>query len=348
VSRLHTRLCDLLGIEYPILCAGMGGVAGPDLVAAVSNAGGLGVLGASVTPERIVELAARTRELTDRLFGANVIIADLEDPDLTDEDRSFIEDQIGAVLSSGAAVLVLFWGPVDEFVASAHEVGVKVVPQVGSVEEAERAVVAGVDAVIAQGFEAGGHVRGTTPIWELLPATVQAVAPVPVLAAGGIGDGVGLARAISLGAQGVSLGTRFVASEEGWAHPGYKQRIVAATSADLFYGDLFTVFWPPPSPHRVIRNKIYEEWDAAGRPPEGQRPGEGTSIGTRVMWDGQIAEWPRYATGAAGPEFEGDLDYAPLWAGESVDVVNDVRPAGEIVRDLVRDAEAALADQGSE
>jgi nitronate monooxygenase len=343
VSRLRTPLCDLLGIDHPILCAGMGGVAGPDLAAAVTNAGGLGVLGASVTPERIGELSSRTRELTDGPFGANLIIADLEDPSLTDDDRQFIDDQFRAVLSSEASLLVLFWGPVEDFVEQAHEGGVKVVPQVGSVEEAERAAEAGADAVIAQGFESGGHVRGTTSVWELVPQTAAAIAPVPVVAAGGIGDGAGLARAISLGAQGVSLGTRFLASDEGWAHPSYKQRVVDSSSADLFYGELFTIFWPPPSPHRVIRNKVVEEWEAAGRPAEGQRPGEGTSIGTRVMWDGQVAEWPRYATGAAGPDFEGDLDYAPLWAGESVEVVNDIKPARDIVAELVRDAERTLA-----
>jgi nitronate monooxygenase len=343
MASLRTPLCDLLGIEYPILCAGMGLGAGPDLVAAVSNADGFGVLGASgVEPGRLANLVARTRELTDRPFGANLIIADFEDPDAPQEDLDFLREQVGAIISSGANALVLFWGPADLFVGEAHEGGLKVIVQVGSVEEGKRAAEAGADAVIAQGFEAGGHVRGTTSVWELLPAAVEALAPLPVLASGGIGDGAGVARALALGAQGVSLGTRFVASEEFSGHPAYKQRVVESGPEDLFYGDLFTVWWPPPAPHRTIRNKTLEEWEAAGRPPIGERPGEGTSIGKRLMGNGEIGEWPRYAVGVPTPDFDGDLDYAPLWAGESIAVVNDIKPAGEIVRDLLRDADTAL------
>jgi NAD(P)H-dependent flavin oxidoreductase YrpB (nitropropane dioxygenase family) len=142
----------------------------------------------------------------------------------------------------------------------------------------------------------------------------------------------------------VSLGTRFVASEEANAHPEYKRRIVAATAADTVYvPDLFEVGWPN-APHRVIRNRTYEEWLAAGRPPPGQRPGEGTLIGTHTLSSGQKRDWPRYAVGIATPEFDGDIDYAPLWAGESCSVVNDIKPAAEVVSDLVREAEAALSD----
>jgi len=202
-----------------------------------------------------------------------------------------------------------------------------------------------VDAVIAQGFEAGGHVRGTTSIWELLPATVEAIEPVPVLASGGIGDGAGLARALRLGAQGVSLGTRFVASDEAWAHPVYKQRIVESIAEDTVYNELYDVWWPG-APHRTLRNKTFEEWDAAGRPPPGERPGEGTSIGKRHLRSGEVQEWPRYAIGVVHPGFEGDIDYAPMWAGESCSVVNDIKPAGEIVHELVRDADASHRIRG--
>jgi nitronate monooxygenase len=199
-----------------------------------------------------------------------------------------------------------------------------------------------VDAVIAQGFEAGGHVRGTTSIWELLPAAVDAVEPIPVLASGGIGDGRGLARALRLGAQAVSLGTRFVASDEAWAHSAYKERVVKSSAEDTFYGDLFNVWWPGRGPHRVLRNEAFEEWDAAGRPPPGKRPGEGTSIGMRRGGGGEELPWPRYAIGTIPPDFVGDLAYAPMWAGESCSVVNDVKPAATIVRDLVREAARLL------
>jgi nitronate monooxygenase len=200
-------------------------------------------------------------------------------------------------------LLVLFWGPAEPFVEAAHRNGVKVFVQVGSVAEALSAAAAGVDAVIAQRIEAGGHVRGTTPIWELLPATVEAVAPVPVLASGGIGDGKGLARALRLGAQGVSLGTRFVASEEAWTHPVYKQRVLDSSGEDTFYGQLFDVWWPD-APHHVLRNRTFKEWDAAGRPPPGRRPGEGTPIGTSPRPWGSV-RWPRYAVGMVTPTSTG-------------------------------------------
>jgi NAD(P)H-dependent flavin oxidoreductase YrpB (nitropropane dioxygenase family) len=171
---------------------------------------------------------------------------------------------------------------------------------------------------------------------------VRAITPTPVVASGGIGDGAGIARALALGAQAVSLGTRFVASDEAWVHPGYKQRIVDSTAADTVYNTLYDVGWPN-APHRTLRNKTIEEWEAAGRPPSGSRPGENTPIGRRRNVTGGWSEWPRYAVGSVPPDFEGDWEYAPLWAGESCSVVNDIKPAGEIVGDLVRGAETALS-----
>jgi nitronate monooxygenase/enoyl-[acyl-carrier protein] reductase II len=209
-----------------------------------------------------------------------------------------------------------------------------VLVQVGSLDEALRAAKAGVDAVIAQGVEAGGHVRGTTSIWELLPATVKKLQPLPVLASGGIGDAPGVARALSLGAAGVSLGTRFVACDETWLHPAYKERVVNARAEDTMLNELYDYDWPN-APHRTLRNKTYEEWQAAGCPPRGSKPGEGTSIGRRTNAMGERVEWMRYATGTVPPDFDGDIEYAPLWAGESCSVVNDIKPAANIVRDLV-------------
>lgn len=342
---LRTPLCRELGIEYPILSVGFAMSAGPELVCAVSDAGGCGVLGGSSVPaEEIRRRIARVREVTNRPFGINFIIADLEDPDAAAEDKESVVEQVATAIEARVPLIVLFWGPPAPFVEDAHRNGVKVLIQVGSVAEAEAAAAAGVDAVIAQGIEAGGHVRGTTSIWELLPAMVEAVRPVPVLASGGIGDGAGIARALRLGAQGVSLGTRFVASDEAWIHPVYKQRVVDSTAEDTFLGELFDVWWPD-APHRVLRNnKTFAEWDAAGRAPSGKRPGEGTPIGTNHRpWGGEY-EWPRYASGMVAPDFEGDPEYAPMWAGESCSVVNDIKPAAVIVRDLVREAEAALAE----
>lgn len=338
-SSLHTPLCDLMGIRYPIFCAGFGSAAGPEIAAAVSNAGGFGVLGCSgIAPEYVEKLVNQTRALSDLPLGVNTIIEETEEG-----DREWLLKQVEAIGELKVAAVVLFWGDPAPYVEPAHRHGLKVFIQVGSVDEARAAASAGVDAVIAQGIEAGGHVRGTTSIWELLPATVRALEPIPVLASGGIGDGAGIARALQLGAQGVSLGTRFVASDEALVHPGYKQRIVDSKAEDTVLNTLYDVWWPN-APHRTLRNKTIEEWEAAGRPASGSRPGEGTSIGHRRLSDGQLIEWPRYAIGSVPPDFDGDWEYAPLWAGESCSDVNDIKPAGEIVRDLVRDAEAALAD----
>ncbi|MDQ2942410.1 MAG: nitronate monooxygenase [Candidatus Dormibacteraeota bacterium] len=326
-----------MGIKHAIFSAGIGSAAGPELAAAVSNAGGLGVLGASgMDPSKIRQRIANTRKLTRLPFGINFIIAEE-----SDDDRAYLLDEVAAATEEHAAVIVLFWGDPGPYVERARGTGSRVFIQVGSVDEAKSAADAGVDAVIAQGIEAGGHVRGTTSIWDLLPATVKAIDPVPVIASGGIGDGAGVARALQLGAQGVSLGTRFVASDEVWLHPAYKLRIVHSTAEDTVYNELYDVWWPN-APHRTLRNKTFAEWDAAGRPPTGKRPGEGTSIGKKTMPSGEFADWPRYAIGSAPPDFDGDIEYAPLWAGESCGVVNDIKPAGYIVRDLVRDAEAAL------
>jgi NAD(P)H-dependent flavin oxidoreductase YrpB (nitropropane dioxygenase family) len=338
VSALRTRLCRQLGIDYPIWSAGFGG-AGPELVAAVSGAGGFGVLGANGLPaDAITALIARTQELTDRPFGLNLIIGEADEADrealLTAEVRAAADAQVAAV--------VLFWGDPAPYVPLAHAAGVRVLLQVGSVAEAQAAAAAGVDAVIAQGIEAGGHVRGTTSIWKLLPATVAALGELPVLASGGIGDGAGVVRALQLGAQGVSLGTRFVASGEAHVHPAYKQRIVQARAEDTVYHQLYDVWWPN-APHRTLRNKTFQEWVAAGRPPPGQRPGEGIPIGSFRSPAGELIPWPRYAVGVATADFDGDIEYAPLWAGESCSTVNDLKPAATIVRDLVRDAETAIA-----
>jgi NAD(P)H-dependent flavin oxidoreductase YrpB (nitropropane dioxygenase family) len=217
-----------------------------------------------------------------------------------------------------------------------------VLVQVGSVDESIAAIKAGVDAVILQGVEAGGHVKATRSIWETLPAAVARAGGVPIIASGGIGDGRAIARAMNLGAQGVSLGTRFVASEEAWIHPHYKRRIVAASSGDtVFSPDLFNVGWDN-APHRALKNKTYEMWDAAGRPPVGKRPGEGDIVGTfHLPWGEQSSE--RYESAMLIPAFDGDPEDVVMWVGLSVDSVNDVKPAGQIVRDLVRETEEALA-----
>ena len=327
---LKTELCERLGIEYPILSAGFGPGAGPDVVAAVSNAGGCGVLGASgFSVPYLRELIGRVRALTTRPFGVNLILEDIAD------------GPIEACLDAGVPLLVFFWGDPTRYVGPAHARGVKVAIQVGSVDEARAAATGGVDFVIAQGVEAGGHVRGTTALSVLLPAVVDAVTPIPVLASGGVADGRGLVAALSLGAQGVSMGTRFVASEEAFVPPLYKERIVSGVAEDTIYvEDLFNVGWEK-APHRVLRNAIVREWEAAGKPPIGQRPGEGTTVGSRTR-AGQTMEIPKYASLTPTPEYTSDLEYLPFWAGQTCSLIHDIKPAGQIVRDIVREAEGVI------
>lgn len=339
---LRTPLCERFGIEVPIFSVGFGVGAGPELVAAVSNAGGCGVLGLGMVPtDHIPSVIERTRQLTSRPFGGNFIIAGLHSPHTSDAQKEARRAQVRAALDARLPVLVLFWGDPSPWVGPAHDVGTKVVIQVGSAEEAERAAAAGVDAVIAQGTEAGGHVKASESIWRVLPEAVRRCGSTPVLASGGIGDGAAIARALSLGAQGVSLGTRFVASSEAWVHPHYQRRLVAASADDtVLTPDLYDVGWRD-APHRALKNSTYQRWVDAGRPASGSRPGEGEIIGTRRLpWGDE--PWQRYGSGMLIPAFDGDPEAAPMWAGESVEAVTSVKPAGEIVRDLVREAEAAL------
>ena len=326
---LTSDLCRRLGVSLPIWNAGMGGgLAGPALAAAVSDAGGFGVLGMGGLPEPVIrEQIRELRRITDRPFGVNIILP------LLGGDDSPIE----CCLEERVPVLVLFWGDPAPYVERAHAVGTRVVVQAGSVGEAVAAAAAGVDAVMIQGVEAGGHVRSTTSLSILLPATVDAVAPLPVIAAGGIADGRGIAAALALGAQGVSLGTRFLCSDESRA--AYKERVVAAGAEDTCRTTLFDVEWPDAA-HRVLRNGVVREWEAAGSPPSGRRPGEGEPVG-RMPVGGQQVELPRYSVFMPMEGFEGDLDSAVLYCGESCSLIDDVRPTAEIVRTLAADAELA-------
>ena len=322
---LTSPLCGLLGIELPILNAPMGPIAGPELAAAVSNAGGLGTLGLGGWPASLIgEQIRRTRALTSKPFLANLIIAVLQG------------DELAACFDAGLSILGLFGGDPRPFVADAHRRDIKVIPQVASVTEAVAAAESGVDAMIAQGVEAGGHVLGTTSLSVVLPAIVDAVRPVPVIAAGGIADGRGLVAALAFGAQAVSMGTRFLASDEAAASPLYKELITRSRAEDTVLTELFNIGWN--APHRVLRNRAVSEWEDAGRPPPGKRPGEDTIIG-RVNVGGQSIEVVRHSATPPLPGFEGDAEYYCLYAGESCTLVNDIRPAAQIVRDVIREAE---------
>lgn len=324
-------MLDRLDVRLPVWNAGMGGgLAGPDLVAAVCEAGGFGVLGAGAIPSELVTgLVRRTRELTSRPFGANVI--------LPMSDGSDVE----AVLEERVPVLVLFWGDPQPFVADAHRRDMFVVSQVGNADEAQAAADAGVDAVMIQGTEAGGHVKALAPLETTLREAVAALGSIPVIAAGGIATGEDVATALERGASAVSMGTRFLASDEAFAVKAYKERVVAARAEETVFTDLFDIGWPNAN-HRVLRNATVEAWEQAGRPAPGQRPGEGEEIG-RITIGEDTVPLPRYSVIPAMEGFEGDLESVALYAGESVERIEAVRPAADILRQIHEELRAVTA-----
>ena len=334
---LQTSLCDLLEIDVPIIQAPIGGAAGPALAAAVSNAGALGQVTQPYSIDRpgVRQRIKETRELTDRKFGVNMLLMPRGEPH---QDVEMRIERLNAYLEEGVPIVSFFWGDPSPYVELIHSAGALVLIQVGSVAEASAAADAGVDVIIAQGWEAGGHVRGEVGTLPLIPRVIDAVAPTPVVAAGGIADGRGLAAALALGADGVYVGTRFVVSEESAAHPVYKKKLLESVESDTVYlTDLFDVGWPD-APHRSLRNTTVVNWEAAGRPPSGQRPGEGEVIAT----NGGVNPVLRYAIAMANSDTTGDIEALPLWAGQGVGLVNRIQPAGEIVRELVEEAEQAL------
>ncbi|KAL0384452.1 UNVERIFIED_CONTAM: putative nitronate monooxygenase [Sesamum radiatum] len=254
----------ILGFEYGIVQAPLGpDISGPELVAAVANAGGLGLLRAPdwEAPDYMKQLIRKTRALTDKPFGVAVVLAFPH------------EENIRAILEEKVAVLQVYWGECSQdLVLQAHQAGVKIIPQVGSFEEAKKAVDVGVDAIIVQGLEAGGHVIGQDingylfmlqnqdGLITLLPRVVDLVRGhnIPVIAAGGIVNERGYVAALALGAQGVALGTRFLATEESYAHPLYKRKLVEVHKTE--YTDVFGRARWPGAPHRVLRTPFFMDW----------------------------------------------------------------------------------------
>jgi nitronate monooxygenase len=268
----------------------------------------------------------QTRELTSKPFGINL---NLEFPQ---------GERLEAALEDGVRIISFFWRDPAALMPRAKAAGATVLHTVASAAAARRAVDCGVDIIVAQGWEAGGHVRGSVATMPLIPAVVDAVAPAPVVAAGGIADGRGLAAALALGAAGAWIGTRFLASREAAIHPRYRELILNASETDtVFVEDLFDIGWPN-APHRVLRNKTVEAWEAAGRPPPGQRPGEGEVIATSPS----VGPIVRYRCASPGPDTEGDIDAMPLWAGQSVGLVSKLQSAGDIVREIADEADAIL------
>ena len=316
IQVLHTRLCDLLGIAHPIINAPMAGSAGPELAAAVSNAGGFGTLGGSSGDAAWLRAAIRrTRELTARPFGVGFITSA---PSVAELFEVAIEERVAAVSHS-------FADPTP-YVEAAHAAGVKVLAQVQTVALAAQAARAGVDVIAAQGIEAGGHTGTSSATLPLIPAVIDAVGHVPVIAAGGIADGRGLAAVLMLGAEGAWIGTRFAASQQSAGSAWGKARIVAASTDDTVLTRAYDLAMGSPFPEgisdHVLRNAYTDRWQ--GR--------EGEVVARREELRAQVRRAAE----------EQDASVAPVRAGNAVGLIHAVEPAGDILRRLVAEAEAVL------
>ena len=315
VTAVRTPVCELLGIDQPIVLAAM--VSVPELAAAVSNAGGLGMLTLTWSDD-VGAVVRETAELTTRPFCGNLVLTD---------DRHHRLDQ---ALDAGLRVVSFFMGDPTDYVERVHDAGGIVLHTVGTAEEARRAVASGVDVIVAQGWEAGGHVWGNIATLPLVPAVVDAVAPVPVIAAGGIGDARGVAAVLALGAQAAWVGTRFLLAEEMPIHEEYRRRLIAAAETDSQrYPNLYSVGWPD-SPHRALRNSTADAWEAAGRPQLAQRPGAGDVIAHFASGEAIV----RYEPAPPMVGTTGDIEATSMWAGQSVALARKSQPAAEIVAEL--------------
>ncbi len=315
---IRTPICDLLDIEHPIALGGMGSATSPPLVAAVSRAGGLGALGCHyLTPEQIRARTEAIRRETNKPFGVNFLLFDLR------------EDSFETALELRPSVMQFAWARPDQDLKSyfdrAHRAGCKVTHMAGGVLEAVRAAEAGADVIIAQGTEGGGHV-GWMASMPLIPMVVDAVSPIPVLAAGGFADGRGLVAALALGADGILLGTRFLATEESPLHPNFKQAIVDSDGHDTQLSEIPDIaaglVWPGAMT-RSRRNRFIERW--AGR-----------------EWVLRQSRAEARAKLQAARE-TGDVDEGPLSMGQDAGLIHDIPPAGDVVTRIAHEANEILA-----
>jgi NAD(P)H-dependent flavin oxidoreductase YrpB (nitropropane dioxygenase family) len=317
---IRTSFTELIGIDHPVVCAGMGaGYTGGDLVGRVSEAGGLGVVGASfVPPDEVAAIVRHARAITSNPIGINLLL-------------HATEERVDEVLALDPDVFSTAWARDDQDLATifarARDGGAHVMHMVQTVAGATRAAEAGADVIVAQGTEGGGHV-GLVASTIIVPQVAKAVAPLPVLAAGGFANGAGLAAALALGGAGVLLGTRFLATDEAPVPAFYKEAIlgsdgddtVLTTLADSFSGRDWPGAWD-----RVLRTRFIDEW--LGREPELRRR-------RKEIWE-KLEQ----------AEEENDPEYALLWIGQSAGLIDAVVPAGDVVREIVRDAEEIVRTQ---
>jgi enoyl-[acyl-carrier protein] reductase II len=308
---IRTPICDLLGIKYPILLAGMGGVSYAELCAAVSNAGGFGTLGMAGRSQReIREEIAKVRDLTDKPFGVDLLAAVPES----------LERAADAIIEGGAAAFISGLGvPPPHLVKKFHDAGLKVMNVSGTVRHATAAEAGGLDAVVAQGTEAGGH-TGRIAGLALIPQMVDAV-NIPVIAAGAIVDGRGLAAALALGAQGVWMGTRFIACDEAHAGALYKQVIVDADDEATIVTRAYS-----GKPMRVLKNDYVVNWE--------RRPQDIQPFPQQAMVSIQAG-----VMGGIGGEIEGlDRNRSAFAMGQGAGAIHDVKSARAIIEDMMAEA----------
>ncbi len=305
---IRTPLCELLGIEHPILQGGMAWAASAELAAAVSNAGGLGIIGAGdAPPEAIRRELRRVRELTDRPVGANVPLF-----------TTGVEETLQVFIDERVSVVTVGGGNAGPYVGPLQRAGMRVIPVIASVALARRIARQGVDALIAEGMESGGHI-GDVATLPLVPQVVDAV-DIPVVAAGGIADGRGLAAALALGAAGIQMGTRFICTTECPAHANYKQKIVrAGDRSTMVTGGSFG------HPVRSIRGPFVRRFEELER--RGVSEEEFLAFGAGTLRAAIV---------------EGDVDRGSTMAGQSAGLVDDVVPVKTLIERIVKEAETII------
>jgi NAD(P)H-dependent flavin oxidoreductase YrpB (nitropropane dioxygenase family) len=315
---IKTRFTSLVGCAVPLQLAGMGWIAGPDLATAVSDAGGLGMLAMPMVPALVLsEMLATVRARTQNPIGVTFLIP-------------FLDVDCVRVAARQARVVEFFYGDPDpDLVHMAHECGALVSWQIGSLAEARAAAAAGCDLLVAQGTEAGGHVRGQVPWLRLLTQVREALPNAPVLSAGGIGTGDEMGARLAAGADGVRVGTRFVATYEADAHPRYAEHLIQARAEDTVITTTFSTMWPD-APHRALVSSI-----ARARALSGDTVGE-------VAIAGMTMPIPPLAPIAPTRTTTGEIDAMSLYAGTSVDAVRRVQPAADVVHELIEGAEEFL------
>ncbi|EYE89305.1 2-nitropropane dioxygenase [Fervidicella metallireducens AeB] len=305
---MRTRICEMLNIKYPIFQGGMAWVSTYHLAAAVSEAGGLGIIAAgNADAEYVREQIKRIRQITDKPFGVNVMLL-----------SPYVDEVMNVIIEERVPVITTGAGNPGKYIRALKEAGTKIIPVVPSVALAKKMEKDGVDGVIAEGTESGGHIGELTTMC-LVPQVVDAVT-IPVIAAGGIADGRGMLAAFALGAEGVQIGTRFVCSEECTVHLNYKNAIISAKDRDAVASGRST-----GHPIRCLKNKLTREFDKLEEQRAPKEDIEKLGIGAL-----------RRAV------IEGDVDKGSVMAGQISGLIKDIKPCKEIIEDLIKDYQNTL------